>query len=186
MKINVVRIFVWIIIIHPICLIPEKIITMICLVMTVIIKDPINRLRNLIKAFVIINIVVNQRGASFCQVIIMNKPVVLSCLNTLGSQKWKGAAPSFIKRPIKINKHIVTFDSVTIDLLKIIIDPTLWTIKYIIAGFFLFSSFINVGTKFIRLSSKPSQTKGQELIDMAAIDPSNTPAAIYFNENKVY
>ena len=58
--------------------------------------------------------------------------------------------------------------------------------KYIIAGFLLFSSLINAGTKFIRLSSKPSQTKGQELMDMAAIDPNNTPAVICFNENKVY
>ena len=159
---------------------------MIGLVMTVIIKEPTKRLRKLIKVFVIISIIATQRGASFCQVMMMYKPGVFSCVKTLGSQKWKGAAPSFIKRPIKMNNHRATFDSVTIDLLKITIEPTLWTIKYIIAGFFLFSSFINVGTKFIRLSSKPSQTKGQELIDIAAIDPRNTPAVIYFNENKVY
>ena len=58
--------------------------------------------------------------------------------------------------------------------------------KYVIAGFLLFSSLINAGTKFIRLSSKPSQTRGQELMDMAARDPNNTPAVICFNENKVY
>ena len=56
--------------------------------------------------------------------------------------------------------------------------------KYIIAGFLLFSSLINAGTKFIRLSSKPSQTKGQELMDMAARDPNNTPAVIALTKIK--
>jgi len=138
------------------------------------------------KVFVTISIVATQIGASFCQVMMMYRPGVFSCVNTLGSQKWKGAAPIFTKRPIKTNKHVVIFDSATIAPLKMIIDPTLWTMKYVIAGFLLFSSLINAGTKFIRLSSKPSQTKGQELMDMAARDPNNTPAVICFNENKVY
>ena len=111
--------------IQPSCLIPEKIITIIGLVITVIMKEPMKRLRKLMKVFVTISIIATQIGASFCQVMIRYRPGVFSCVNTLGSQKWKGAAPIFTKRPIKTNKHIVIFDSATIAPLKMIIDPTL-------------------------------------------------------------
>ena len=57
--------------------------------------------------------------------------------------------------------------------------------KYIIAGFLLLSSFIRLGTNLIRLNSSPSQINGHELIEMTVKEPSNTPAIIYFNENKV-
>ena len=60
---------------------------MIGLVMTVIIKEPTKRLRKLIKVFVIISIIATQRGASFCQVMMMYKPGVFSSVKTLGSQK---------------------------------------------------------------------------------------------------
>ena len=111
--------------------------------------------------------------------------MVFNEVKTLGTQKCRGAAPNFIIIPNKINIPNDVLLSDIIALLKIIIEPTLWIIKYIIAGFLLLSSFITVGTNLIKFNSKPNQIKGQELIDKTAKDPNTTPISTHFNENKV-
>ena len=148
--------------------------------------DPVKRLINLIASLVKITIDKTKRGAIFCHLIIMYRPTELSVERILGSQKCIGAAPNFITMPRKINITIEVLWSAIMALLKITIDPTLCTIKYIMACFLLFSSFITLGTNLIKFNSKPNQMRGQELKETTANDPTITPNIIYFNENKVY
>ena len=116
----------------------------------------------------------------------MYRPTELSVERILGSQKCIGAAPNFITMPSKMNVIIEVLCSAIMALLKITIDPTLCTIKYIMACFLLFSSFITLGTNLIKFNSKPNQMSGQELKEITANDPMITPNIMYFNENKVY
>ena len=116
----------------------------------------------------------------------MYRPTELSVERILGSQKCIGAAPNFITMPSKMNVIIEVLCSAIMALLKITIDPTLCTIKYIMACFLLFSSFITLETNLIKFNSKPSQMSGQALKEITANDPMITPNITYFNENKVY
>ena len=172
----------WIIIIHPNWEIPEKIITIRGLDIDIIIIEPVNKLIYLIVSLVITTMDKTRRGAIFCQLMIRYKPKELREERTLGSQKWRGAAPSFIIIP-KIIKTIRVL-LVIIALLRMVIDPTLCTIKYIIACFLLVSSFITLGTNLIKLNSRPSQIRGQELKEITAKAPRRIPSIICFNENK--
>ena len=151
-----------------------------------IMSDPVKRLINLIASLVKITIDKIKRGAIFCHLIIMYRPTELSVERILGSQKCIGAAPNFITMPSKVNITIEVLMSAIMALLKITIDPTLCTIKYIMACFLLFSSFITLGTNLIKFNSKPNQIRGQELKEITANDPTIMPNIIYFNENKVY
>jgi len=54
---------------------------------------------NLLKVKLIINI----KGAIFCQVNIMNSWKLLKCSTITGNQKWKGEAPNFNNKAININ-----------------------------------------------------------------------------------
>ena len=155
------------------------------LAIDIIMIEPVNKLIKLIISFVNKIIAIKKIGAIFCHLIIIYKPIKFKEVRMLGNQKWKGAAPNFIMMPNKVNKVKDVLCSDIMALLKIIIDPTLWTMKYIIAGFLLLSSFIRLGTNLIKLNSSPSQINGHELIEMTVKEPSNTPAIIYFNENKV-
>ena len=148
--------------------------------------DPVKRLMSLIASLVKIIIDKTNRGAIFCHLIIMYRPTELSVERILGSQKCIGAAPNFIRMPRKINITIEVLWSAIMALLKMTIDPTLCTIKYIMACFLLFSSFITLGTNLIKFNSKPNQISGQELKEITANDPMITPNIMYFNENKVY
>ena len=146
--------------------------------------EPVNKLIYLTVSLVSITIDKTRMGAIFCQLMIKYKPKELSEERTLGSQKWTGAAPNFIIIPKIIKTISEALLSVIIALLRIIMDPTLWTIKYIIACFLLFSSFIILGTNLIKFSSRPSQIRGQELKEITAKEPRMTPTTITLTKIK--
>ena len=163
---------------------PEKIITIRGLDIDIIIIEPDNKLIYLIVSLVSTTMDKTRRGAIFCQLMIRYKPKELREERTLGSQKWSGAAPSFIIIPKIIKTIREALLLVIIALLRMVIDPTLCTIKYIIACFLLVSSFITLGTNLIKLNSRPSQIRGQELKEITAKAPRRIPSIICFNENK--
>ena len=99
-------------IIHPKCLIEEKV--KICRHWVCFIPDtlPTITLNNPIKIFVVvwkngIMIIIN-RGPSFCHTKRIRISVVWRVAINLGSQKWRGAIPSFNIRAIK--KNLITLE----------------------------------------------------------------------------
>lgn len=106
-------------------------------------------------------------GAIFCQVINNNALAHLSPSRTSGYQKWKGAAPIFIRIAL-LNKNIEVGINCSIELIKINefkkenktrIDAETWTKKYFKEDseeYLKLSKFI-IGIKAKRFNSKPIQ-----------------------------
>lgn len=75
-------------------------------------------------------------GVIFCQVDKIKQFIHLNPLITLGNQKWKGAAPIFIKREIFITEDVKLYKK-ELSLIKImkksnLIDVKVWIKKYLI------------------------------------------------------
>lgn len=120
-------------------------------------------------------------GANFCQVIKINLFNHLKPSITLGNQKWKGAAPLFIKSD-EIIIHKVSFTLTVLDIsynIKTvennnIEDAIAWVKKYfkeasVVSGFFV--SLIR-GIKDNRLISNPIQALNQEDDDIVINVPT--------------
>ena len=107
------------------------------------------------------------KGAIFCHVKIINKISHDICFVILGSQKWRGAPPSFMIRDIIIKVLMIVLVNIEYqDIVRkyIIIEEiiktlelTLWIIKYLIeaSASKTFPLILIKGKKPIRLSSKP-------------------------------
>ena len=158
--------------------------TMIGLAIDIIIIEPVHKLINLTTSLDSKIIDITKIGAIFCHLIITYNPIVFKEVRMLGNQKWRGAAPNFIMIPRMINMAKDVLDSDIMALLKIMIEPTLWIMKYIIAGFLLLSSFIRLGTNLIRFSSSASQISGHELMERTAKEPRITPVIITLTKIK--
>lgn len=121
-------------------------------------------------------------GAIFCQVSIIRhinqfRPSIIS-----GNQKWKGAAPIFIKNPefIIIFKYVLKYWGIYSNIFKLIIiairineEAIVWVIKYLMdlsEGYRFLFLFIR-GIIDRRLISKPIHMENQEKEEIASIDP---------------
>lgn len=107
------------------------------------------------------------KGATFCQVRIRNKVIQAIFFVILGSQKWRGAPPSFktkeriIKTVTKLLENMEYQDKLILymitDAMMRTLELILWMMKYFIeasASSILPLIFIK-GKKPIRLSSNP-------------------------------
>lgn len=104
-------------------------------------------------------------GAIFCQVNIIMEFIHVSPSIISGNQKWKGAAPIFIKNVVlRINEIYILVLTLYIKLIDIIIilnniivEAIVWVIKYFIAAseFCILLVFLIKGIIESRLISSP-------------------------------
>ena len=90
---------------HPVCLIEEYVYIINTRNSLILPTEPtINLKINLININLLkVKLIINIKGAIFCQVNIMNSWKLLKCSTITGNQKWKGEAPNFNNKAININ-----------------------------------------------------------------------------------
>ena len=113
-------------------------------------------------------------GAIFWTVIrIMQCMKEIPCIIG-GNQKWRGAAPTFNNREMRMNRPGIVGLMESVAALPIItVEPRAWIKKYLRADSEEYEFWWEqmIGTKDKRLSSSPSQLENQELADTAIMVP---------------
>jgi len=126
------------------------------------------------------NEVIRNKGAIFCQVIKIKINLHFIFLVIWGNQKWKGAAPIFTPRAIKIKeeeKEKFTREEVWISLQQarmIKREAKAWIEKYLMASSVKLKLIRSrsKGINLITLISNPSHARNQEFEETEITDPS--------------
>lgn len=132
----------------------------------------------IIKIFILIEIK-RIRGATFCQVKMINAWIHSRLTITWGNQKCSGAIPAFMSKEAVnkisvLSKEINSWIKVFAEAVKIIkIEAIACAIKYLIlASEDSEESLLSIrGIILIKLISKPTQQVNHELADTAVIEP---------------
>lgn len=117
-------------------------------------------------------------GANFCQVRNTKAIRLLRFTIITGPQKCIGA-----REDLRISPKSCTFlikeARSFITLVRIVKEPTLWTMKYIMVTFLKFQVDVRSGRNDIKFNSIIIQTHGQLSDESDPIVPNSTPVHIY-------
>ena len=140
----------------------------------------IRRLR-IVKHFIKnLEVVMNSRhkGRTFCQVKKIKAFIFPRFMRRPGPQKCNGARLAFSSKPKQIHFHNTPLLSLIRPPARILREPILWTIKYIILTFLLILLSEISGRKDIRFTSSPTQRLGHVSTERAPRTLSTTPVHI--------
>lgn len=134
---------------------------------------------NGIKIFILKKIDERNKGAIFCQVVMISKIFHLIFLVTWGNQKWRGANPSFKNNEIRIileKKEKLVEEKFKFSTIKKVINRTdakACTKKYLIAAsiYLKLALIIIRGMNLIILISNPNQEINHELEEIESREP---------------